>query len=79
MIFHRICIGDSIRNISKIVLLFCLAIDSKTENSILSQIHVCFSVVLFLKLRVQDHLEVTMLKKIGLIILGFNKSFISIG
>lgn len=34
MIFHRIGICNSIRYISKIVLLFCLTIDSKTENSI---------------------------------------------
>ena len=61
MRFHGICFCNCIWNILQVILLFCLAINTQTKNSVLCQIHISLSVVFLLHLRVQDHLEITVL------------------
>lgn len=69
VVFHWICLGDSIRYVTKVVLLLGLAVDAEGKDTILSQVHVGLPVVFLLKLRIQNHLEIAVLKQIRLIFL----------
>ena len=48
MILHGIGLGYGIRNISQVILLLRLAVNSQREDTILSEIHVGLTVVLLL-------------------------------
>lgn len=79
MRFHRISISHRVRNILECIFRICLAVNSQTENTIFSQIHICLHVVSFFKRRVQDHFKITSLKQVWLIPVGFDQGFVSIG
>lgn len=69
MIFHGICLRNSIWHVTQVVLLLSLAVYAETEDTILSQVHIGLTVVLLLQFRVQDHLEVTVLQQVRLVLL----------
>ena len=61
VVLHGICLRYGVWHVSKVVFLLGLAVDSQTEDAILRQVHVGLTVILFLELGVQDHLEVAVL------------------
>jgi hypothetical protein len=79
VVLHRIGFGNCIGDVSEVVLLFGLAVDAQTQNTILSQVHIGLTVVLFLELGVQDHLEVAVLEQVRLVLFRFDESLVSIG
>ena len=69
VILHGIRLCYSIWDVSQVIFFLGLAVNTQTEDTILCQVHICLTVILLLELRVQNHLEVTMLKKVRLVFL----------
>ena len=67
VVLHGICLCYCVRNVFKIIFFFSLAVNSQGEDTILSQIHVGLPIVLLFHVRIQNHLEVAVLKQIRFI------------
>ena len=76
--FHRVRVGDCIRDVLQVESSVLLAVYAQTEDSVLGQVHVGLSVVSFLVVGVQYHLEVFSLQQILLEFLAVDQGLIAI-
>lgn len=78
VVFHGVCLCYSVWDVSQVVFLLGLAVDTQTEDTIFCQVHIGLTVILLLELGVQDHLEVTVLEEVRLVFLGFYECLVAI-
>jgi hypothetical protein len=79
VLLHRVSVCDGIWNVFKSELSFLLTVNTQTQNSVLSQVHIALieSVTLF-RLRVQNWLEVATLQQSLLVLVRLYKCSISV-
>lgn len=59
---HRICAGECVCCVMESKIFTWLAVDTKTKDSILGQIHVGLAMVTFLNIWIEHHFEVAVLE-----------------
>jgi hypothetical protein len=78
VVFHRVSVCDSIRNVHQCVSGFGLTVNAQTEDSVFCQVHV-LGLVALLHFWVQDWSEVTFLQKILLVFLRLDQGDVTVG
>jgi hypothetical protein len=76
---HGIRAGPSIRHVLQVELCLWLTVDTQTEDTIFSKVHVGLLIARALHLRIESHLEVTVLQQVGLVLVRFDQGTVTVG